>query len=309
MALFMAQDGGQHESRLYDYAFRSLSTLENMLEGCYKLHLRVLYGFAVFNGTGHFPSDAAASDFGALCPPIKLAVLAQAKWLVEDPMYGIAVNQWRNVAAHKSFSVVSDTMLEARYGRNTVTSFQMASASLSEVIGWARRCLLVVRMANLITCLEYMEEIKRAGAPNAPIRIESFLTNLCHNLRMVGFECTGTQEEGDLFTLLIRDRLRRNFAEAIIHASQVLDQMSVAIESDPTIASRFKRSMVRLIGEDEEHVASASIKLEDAIQWALGQISTEERLKRTRFDFADKAVLPSALAELRRPNSPAKRQR
>jgi hypothetical protein len=298
MNLFMSQEPIPEHSRPHDHAFRIFTMLDSILEGCYKLHLRVVFGFASHSQTGHFPADAGSADFGQLCSPIEAAYSWKARFLVEDPANKIAANQWRNIAAHKSFMVVSESALEVRFGKGSVKTQLIAFSALGDLVEWARRCLDTTRLANVIICLEYLKELKDIGIPDTPIRLESFLTMLCHNLGIVGLECRAFDEEQESLVVTVQDRLGRNFVAAIIHASQVLDQISTAVEQDRSTAQRLKRAEIRLVDLDGKYIASASIRIEDALDWSLGKLTMKERLAKTQFDFADNEAVRDALLNL-----------
>jgi hypothetical protein len=289
MSLFMTQPLIAQSSRLYDRVFQKFAILESILEGCYKLQLRVVFGFAARDRTGQFPSDIGGRDFGTLLSFIAEAYSSRAHLLIDDPVYGIPVNQWRNIAAHKTFTIISGDAIEIRYGRSTPRSQYIGLTTLDQIINWAKRCLATARIANMIIFLEYMTELRTIGLPTVPLRLESYLVTLCHNLAIVGMECTGYAEEHDAFVLSLRDGLGRAFRDAIIHASQVLDQISAVLEADPTTRGRFQSSVVRLLDERGACLASALIKVDDAIAFTDGKLSLKNRLERTKFDFSQQS--------------------
>ena len=299
MSLFMTHEPREPSCRLHDYTFRTFALLDSLLEGCYKLNLRVAFGFAARAQTGKFPSDIHERDFGKLVEFITGTYSSEARLLIEDPECHLPVNQWRNVAAHKSFSVINGSTIEISFGRGTPKSRRITVDALDRVVEWAKQCLATVRMANVIIFLEYMPELKTIGLPDVPLRLESCLVRLCHNLGVVGFKCTRYGEEGDVFALSVQDRLSRTPVSAILHASQVLDQVSAALEDDPTTRHQFKRAAIRLVDPNGIHIASALIKLEDALAWIQGRLSLKERVKRTTFEFEDQLQLRRDLAGLR----------
>jgi len=286
MSLFMTHNPVLQSSSLYDQVFQRFGLLESILEGSYKLYLRIIYGFAARDCSGQFPSDVGQRDLGNLLSPIPQAYTSRAHLLIEDPEHGIQVSQWRNIAAHKSFTVTSENEVEVTFGRSTLTSKRIDFAALGRVLDWAKHCLATVRLANVIAYSEYMPELKRIGLPDVPLRLESSLVTIYHNLSIVGFECKGYSEEFDAFVLSVRDRLGRAIRESAIHASQVLDQISAALADDATTRHRFKLSVIRLLDEYGTAVASASIKIEDAVASFQGNLSLKERVERTTFEFS-----------------------
>jgi hypothetical protein len=129
-----------------------------------------------------------------------------------------------------------------RFGRKQPTHKRITPAELKRVVQWAASSHLTVRMANVIIYLEYLKEIQALGLPGLRIRFESAMVGVCHNLNIVGFKCGSYGGERDVFRLKLQDRLDRPVRNAIIHASQALDQISCALEDDPTKQHRFKRA-------------------------------------------------------------------
>ena len=287
MSLFLTCEPLMQSSRLHDRAIQMFTLLGGILERCYKPQLRVIHGFAARDRTGRFPSDIRERDFGKLLSFIPDAYSSQARILTEDPECRIPVNQWRNIAAHNAFTVTSGSTIQISFGRGTPRSEQITFTTLARVVEWAKRSLATARMANVIIYLEYLPELKKIGLPDVQLRLESRLVTICHNLKIVGFENTTYGEDGDTFVLSLRDRFGRTPLDAIIHASQALDQISDALEGDPTTRHRFRCAMIRLVDAMGRAVARASIKIEDAAAWTQGRLSQSELVKRTTFDFAD----------------------
>jgi hypothetical protein len=261
--------------------------LDGVLEGSYKPHLRVLSGFAEKDQTGHFPLDITQRDFGSLFSFLPNAYSARAQFLIQDSEHSITVNQWRNIAAHRSFAVRTRSTIDIEYGRNRKLVKRITLASLVRAVDWAVRCVYIARMANLIIYLEYLPQLKESGlSDDVWIRLESGMVGLCHNLRLVGFEPNAYGGEGDVFVLSLTDRLNRETRNAIIHASQALDQISTILECDPTKVHRFKRVAVRLLDSTGAYLAQASVALADAIAFTLRTISMTQLIERTSFHFS-----------------------
>ncbi|MGE5487479.1 MAG: hypothetical protein ACM3ZB_06635 [bacterium] len=289
MGLFISHDPLPVEAPLHDRASQAFAVLDTILEGCYKPHLRVLFGFAQRDQTGQFPPHIAKRDFGKLLSFISDAYSSRARFLLEDAEHGISVNQWRNVAAHRSFVVQGQDAIGIQYGRDTVVSKTIPFAGLIRVVDWAVRCVGITRMANVITYLEYMADLKESGLTDdrVSLRLESGLVGLCHNLRLVGFAPTSFSVGSDLFVLDLIDCLNRTPQEAIIHGSQALDQIAVILECDPTKAHRVERIAVRLVDSAGQRVAQATIALADALGYTQRKLSLKQRISRTTFEFAD----------------------
>lgn len=276
MSLFMRAEQPSSKS-IQDVVHAQVDWMDVVLEGCHKYHFRTFYAFALRNHSGRFPTGVIAKNYGALVGGLPKPVRSEFCFLCEDPEHHIPVNQWRNIAAHKSFVLRSSRTLDVTYGRdpNQVT-LRITTASLRRTLDWSIQALNTLRLASVIVYLEFMTDLHEAGLPEPTLRLDSWLTHLFHNLRLVGFFGLSHCVKRDIFTIDLIDTQRRPVRDAIIHASQVLDQMSVALDSDPTVRPRPERAEVRLVDDTGAVVAGASVKTADALAHSEGKSTLEE---------------------------------
>lgn len=276
MSLFIRAEHPPSEA-LQDQVQAQFDWLDVVLEGCHKYHLRILYAFSLHQHNGSFPADVASMDYGALVAGLPQWARFRFRYLCEDPEHSIPVSQWRNIAAHKTFAIRSSRTLEVTYGRGANKRTQgMTTASLRRVFDWSINALNTLRLATVIVYLEYMNELHDAGLKDATIRLDSWLTTLFHNLRLVGFQGVSHSARARLLTIELLDTQSRPVRDAIIHASQVLDQMSVAVDSDPAIRPRPERASVRLLNAEGNVVAEASVRVTDAIRHSEGRSTLQQ---------------------------------
>jgi hypothetical protein len=291
-----------HEPLSRDYGLiervaQKFATLDTILEGCYKPHAVIASGFGEWKRRRSIPADIGTHDFGNLLTLLVPAYGRKAEGLTRDPFYSVEFNQWRNIAAHKSFRVVTRSSIEVMYGRRRHVK-RITYAALNRLLRSAVGALSIVRMASTLIYLEFMPELGAIGLPRATISLEAQMVRLCHNLFVVGFRCLRYVGEGKSFVLELEDRHDREPLESVIHASQVLDQLGMALEFDSTRSSRYTTVAVRVLDRAGGYAGGASIGLDDVIAATKRTISEKERLTRTTFDFADRERLRAAL-ELR----------
>jgi hypothetical protein len=282
---------------LRDRAASLFAVLDEMLEGCYKPHLRILHGFATKLQTGTFPIHVLSRDLGQLTDHIVQAFSKKARVLIEDPEHAMPVNQWRNVAAHKTYVVKTRSTLELRYGRPKQTVRRISMASLRRTVHWAHQIIATARLASTIIYLEYMKELKGAGLTQPSLRLESRLVGLCHNLSLVGFQAVNYEGEKDGFVLTLRDVHNREPVDALIHASQALDQLSVGVEYDPVLRPKYKRVSVRLVSKANKTLGQATLQVADGIAYLKKELSQHDLVARTEFRFSDPKRVARALAK------------
>jgi hypothetical protein len=276
MSLFMRTERPPSQSP-QDQVQAQFDCLDVILEGCHKYHLRILYAFSLHQHNGRFPADVASMDYGALVAGMPQWARSRFRYLCEDSEHAIPVNQWRNIAAHKTFAIRSSRTLEVIYGRGAnKRTRRMTTASLRRVLHWSISALNTLRLATVIIYLEYMTELQEAGLKDATIRLDSWLTTLFHNLRLVGFQGVSHNVSAKSLTIDLFDTQNRPMRNAIIHASQVLDQMSVAVDSDPAIRPRPERACVRLLNHEGDVVSEASVRVVDAIAHSDGQSTVQQ---------------------------------
>lgn len=276
MSLFMREEMPPSES-LHDLVHAQFDWMDVILEGCHKYHFRKFYAFALHRHSGGFPVGVTSKDYGALVAGLPQSVRSGFRYLCEDPEHGIAVNQWRNIAAHKLFVVRSSRTLDVTYGRATnQISVRITTASLRRTLDWSVKALGTLRLASVIVSLEYMRELLAAGLPVSRLRLDSWLTHIFHNLRLVGFHGVAQRIDRNTFAIDLVDAQNRPVSDAIIHASQILDQLSVALQSDPGVSPRPKTVCVRLVNAIGAVVASASVEIASALAHLEGKLPLEE---------------------------------
>jgi hypothetical protein len=281
---------------LSERAAQKFAILDTVLEGCCKPHAVIAAGFGEWRRRKSIPADIGTRDFGNVLSLLVPAYGRRVERLVRDPFHGIEFNQWRNIAAHKSFRVVTRSTIELVYGRRRQVK-RITYAALDRVMRSAVEALSIIRMASTLVYIEFMPDLCAIGLPRATIPLESQMVGLCHNLFVVGFRCIHYGGEGKSFVLELEDQLDREPLKSVIHASQILDQIGVALEFDPTRSSRYTTVGIRVLDRTGAYAGGASIGLDDILNATKRALSQKERLARTTFDFADRDRLRRALNE------------
>lgn len=295
MGLFLTNSRLHRDYPLTERVTQVFSHLETVLEGCYKPHLRVLAAFSAYGIASTLPSKTAKHDFGTLLRTVQNSLGAEGQSLILDSELGIEYNQWRNIAAHRSFEVSTRSTIEVEYGSATRQRRGLTFAALRRTLSSAIAAMAVVRMANTLVYLECMPELNALGLPQPQLRFESTIVGLCHNLSIVGFRCLGYSSAKGCLTLSLIDRLGREPLESVLHASQVLDQLGVAVELDVTRKARHRYVEVEVLSPKGIQEGRAQITVADVTSWTKGELTTIERIDRTTFVFTDQKRLKNAL--------------
>ncbi len=259
--------------------------IDETLEGAFKPRFKLLDKFVNYKLHGDIP-DNSGSDFGKLIRDFPSQVKSDTILFLEDPIFSISTNQWRNIAAHKSFTInKSDIVVE--YGRNTIQSVTLSYDDFYKIVHWTQDIYRVIRFGQVLTELSYIEEIvaELGGTENVNIRFESSLLHIVHNMQIVGFEFVSNEEEGEIFCLNVKGKIDHDAKSSLMHASQYLDQLSCAIYDDKFVKDNFKKTRINIVDDNRKTLASATTSIEDAVNWAKGEMTLEEYLSKMKFDI------------------------
>jgi hypothetical protein len=282
--LFAISRGLESGASPHDRKFAMFMTLEGLAEGCYKPQLEILYAFAQYAKTGSWPSDTMSLDFGALVARMPAFKRPETGLLTRDPFLSVSVNQWRNAGAHRSFRLVGPQTIEIAVGKLHKKTLRFGLRRLTQVVAWLMRVHSAVRLANVITYLEYIKELRAVGLPASTFPFGATIMRLVHGLGNAGFAVTEWRVFKRTGTLRVRNLDHsRSERDALVHASQVLDQISVAILHDPATAGVINKAAVELLGLDGQVWGSATVNVDVADAFTRGKISMNELVEQTEW--------------------------
>ncbi|MNW32565.1 hypothetical protein D3C74_95100 [compost metagenome] len=259
--------------------------IDETLESVFKPRFKLLCKFVDFK-LHHSVPDNSSSDFGQLIRDFPIQVRRDADLFLKDPILLISTNQWRNIAAHKSF-IINENDIVVKYGRNNIQMLAISYDNFYKILEWTQDIYRVIRLGQVFTYLNYMEEIvsELGGTENIHIRYESSLLHIIHNMQTVGFEYVSNEEQGDTFILNVKGKMNHDVKSSLIHASQCLDQLSCAIYDDKFVRDNFKKTKIRIVDDDLNTLASATISIEIALKKAMGELTLDEYLNRMEFNI------------------------
>lgn len=225
-----------------DKAFQLFQTIDGVGEGCFKPQLQIIYAFAYREAKGVWPNNITEQDFGALVGNFPITKKSLPPIFLRDPEVNIPVSQWRNISAHKSFRLVAPKTILVTYGKGAKTKEKKIGLHrLSRVSSWLIKVHCAARLANIITFVEHVREIAYVNQPNAECSLSSSLLRIAHGLTTVGFECPEWKVKNREGVLTVVDKLNRDPIKALIHSSQQLIQISVAVLQDVATSSRISK--------------------------------------------------------------------
>lgn len=273
-----------------DRAFQLFHTIDGVGEGCFKPQLQIIYAFAYREGKGVWPKDVREQDFGALVGGFPITKESPPSIFLRDPEVEIPVNQWRNISAHKSFSLVAPKTILITYGKGPKTKEKKIGIHrLGRVSSWLIKVHSAVRLANTITFLEHMREITSVKQPNTERSLSSSLINISHGLTTVGFESIDWKVKSREGILTVVDKLNRDPREALIHSSQQLVELSVGVLQDVATSSRVSKVSIQLKQPDGSLFGKARVSVNDADAFSLRKLSLNEYIDCVEWILEQKA--------------------
>ena len=256
-------------------------TIDGVGEGCFKPQLQIVYSFAHREVAGTWPSDVFSLDFGTLVADFPQRQRVPPSVLLRDPDLCLSVNQWRNIAAHKSFALVRPQTVQITYGKGTTKcTRQLGLNRLRHVSAWLIRTHSAVRLANTIAYIEHMKEIVALGQPNTGRPLSSSLLGIAHGLSTVGFESVEWRTERGEGILTVKDRYARNPRHALIHASQQLVALSIGVLVDVATQSSISKVSIQLRAPDDGIFGRARVSVSDADAFSLRKLSLSSYMDR-----------------------------
>lgn len=263
--------------------------IDEILEGAFKPRFKLLDKLVNYKLHGNIPDNSGA-DFGKVIRDFPNQVKIETILFLEDPIFSISTNHWRNIAAHKSFTINKNDIV-VEYGRNSIQTLTLSYEDFYKIVHWTQDIYRVIRFGQVLTDLNYIEEIvaELGGTENMNIRFESSLLHIIHNMQIVGFEFVSNEEQGEIFCLNVKGKIGHDVKSSLIHASQCLDQLSCAIYDDKFVKDNFKKNKICIVDDNRNTLGSATISIEVAVNKAKGKLTLDEYLSKMDFDMKNYA--------------------
>lgn len=262
------------------YYFKAI---DETLEGVFKPRFKLLDKLTNFKLT-QTVIDNSNFDFGKLIRDFAPQFKSDVSLFLEDPIFSISTNQWRNIAAHKSFTISKDN-ISIQYGRGNIQTHTISYDDFYKIVHWTQDIYRVIRLSQVLSDLNYIEEIvaELGGTENIKVRFESSLLHLIHNVQIVGFKFISTEEINESFCLNLKGKANHDLKSSLIHASQFLDWLSCAIYDDEFVREKFQTAKVSLVDDEMKSLASVSVSIEIALKRAESKITFDEYLSNVNF--------------------------
>ncbi|WP_373003132.1 hypothetical protein [Sulfurimonas sp.] len=272
-----------------DFATYYFRSIDEIIESCFKARYKLFYKFYKYQ-TNNIFENIDKKSFGDLVNDNKIV---NFELLVKDPIFGIYINQWRNIASHKDFKISSDT-IEVKYGSKRDKIQTVTHDELKEVTIWIKNTYGSLRLAEVLINLNYMKDIldvKDDITRDIKQRSEARLLHIVHNLEIVGFKFDSFIEDNMTFELNLFIKNNNDVKESILHASQVFVNIALALEFDEFRKDEFINIRINILNKGKKIVASAIIDIKSCLDFSLKKLSLEELINQINFD--NKKIFPT----------------
>ncbi|MDO8454609.1 MAG: hypothetical protein Q7S59_08580 [Sulfurimonas sp.] len=263
-----------------DLAIYYFRAIDEIVEGCFEPRFRLFYQFhtnKLFENLGNKSLGNLVND----------KEFRNFDLLIKDPIVGIHINQWRNIAAHKDFEISKDN-IKVIYGSKRDKVKIMSHEELKQITFWVRDAYGALRLAEVLIYLNYMQEIKSfAEDKNIDfyLRSETYLLHLIHNLQIVGFKYASFVENDTTFELNLFIKNNNDVKESIIHATQVFSRIARALDDDEFQKDKFTDIQINILNKEKEVVANAIVDIRSCLDFSNYKLNQEELINQINFNI------------------------
>ena len=263
--------------------------IDETIEGVFKPRFKLFDKIAYFS-LNQSEIDNSNFDFGKIIRDFPIQYKNEVLLLLQDPVFSISTNQWRNIASHKSF-VINKEDIDIEYGKISIQRLTISYEQFYKIFYWSQDIYRVLRLAQVLIDLNHIEEIvtELGGTENLDVRFESSLLHIIQNMQIVGFEFASTEDDTNTFCLNVKGKHNHDVKSSLIHASQCLDQLSCAIYDDKFVRDNFQNTQISIVNENHEKLGSAKIPIEIALKKVKSEIDLAEYLDNMKFEIKNYA--------------------
>lgn len=263
-----------------DFAIYYFRSIDDIVEGCFKPRFKLFYEFY----RNKLFENLDSKSLGDLVTDMEFI---NFDLLIKDPIFGIHINQWRNISAHKDFRISKDS-IEVKHGNKRDKSQTLSHEQLKQITFWIRDVYGTLRLAEVLIHLNYMKGIRDLAEDKSmelELRSEAHLLHIIHNLRIVGFKYESFVENDTTFELNLFIKNNNDVKESIIHATQMFSSIASALDNDESQKDIFNDIQVNILNKEKEVVASAIIDIKSCLDFSNHKLNLEELINQINFNI------------------------
>jgi len=259
--------------------------IDEILEGVFKPRFRLFDNFTNYYTKGTYYNNSKV-DFGQILQHFPVSESVPAALYLKDPYFSITTNQWRNISAHKTFTINKDS-IKIEYGKKNIKTLNISFEQLKLILDWTQDIYRVIRFAEVFISLNFTKEVvdNLGGTDKMNLRFESVLMHLINNIQIVGFQFLSTIEQDRTFILRLKKKINFNLKDSVIHASQFLEHLARAVYNDEFTRDKFTDVQVQVMDDNNEKFASSTVRISSAMSKLNKEINLDEYLQCVDFNI------------------------
>lgn len=253
--------------------------IDEILEGVFKPRFRLFDNFINYYTKGTY-YDNSKVDFGQIIQNFPASESVPAALYLKDPYFTITTNQWRNISAHKTYTINKDS-IKIEYGKKNIKTLNISFEQLKLILDWTQEVYRVIRLAEVFINLNFTKEVvdNLGGTDKMKLRFESVLMHLINNIQIVGFQFVSTFERDRTFILRLKKKINSELKDSVIHASQFLEHLASAVHDDEFTRDKFTNVQVQVMDDNNEKFASSTVRISSAMSKLEKEINLDEYLQ------------------------------
>jgi hypothetical protein len=228
---FLNLEVDKKDLEIYEFCQTSMKDISDIIEGLTKsLYIENVLINKIKRGKPIDISKTITTKLGNLIQDLIDNSNYSSLFIV--PIENLKISDWRNIAAHHTYSIADNTIkCESGEGANK-TSFDLTRAELFERVNYCMRTNQVLNMAHKIFGFDNLPEIsKRLEKDRVNDRPEIGFLMFSSALMSQGFEIKNINYDSEKAILELTDLTTENPRDRGIHSSQLLNQLWVVTNS------------------------------------------------------------------------------
>jgi hypothetical protein len=258
--------------------------IEEILETMFKYRFELLYVFSFFLENGN-KININNITFGELINSFPKTYTNRVQLYLQDPLFSISTNQWRNISAHKTSRVQADKIF-IYYGKNNKYNKTLSYEEFDIIVEHILAIYNAIRLAEIITYFNYIPEIdKLIGLKvETTIRLDTFLFEMIFNMKLIGFKFVSMSQEDRTFSLTFQKREKDTLQYSLMLVSQCLERVAYYISLDQFEKGKYTHVCANIM-ENNMITGFVKVDIQSALNKVYGIVTFEEYVNNMTFSM------------------------
>lgn len=268
----------------YDDLDSMMKMMGDLLEECLCRNLRLLYGFVYFKANNIISPKLFSLNFGGLVCELKKYLPDPT--ILNDFIYKIPLNQIRNVCKHKTYKLINENEVCAKYGTTNNKTVIIKYSDILKILENINLFNSAIKLLFNLIYLDIMVDIHK-DLTFYNIRLEESFSSLFYNLRYLNFRIIKYElnKQNNIFELFFEDiDCAESTQDRIILISQNFPRIAAYIDDDKILNISPDKIKIHLFYNNQE-IANTTIQYNLALNYAYKKIDMVELINNTEFNI------------------------